>query len=419
LAEVIRKINATEKAVKVAVDIPSGLDANTGRVWGEAVRADLTVTMAFVKKGLLEPVALKYVGKPVVVDIGIPSNIILGCANQALQLKAAVSKKVKVSPAASKVKISVKGIEAITSSFVSSVLPRRAYDSNKGWFGKILIIAGSSAMSGAAALAARAAIKSGAGLVYLAVPESIRETVAAACVEAIIWALPQSVGGTLCPVSLEKLLPKMVDLDALLVGPGISTDIETKEFFFLLLSSLARGKAGLAPKKSSLALESRRIPVVIDADGLNCLAENVDTLQALKLPVILTPHPGEFSRLIQKTVTEIQSQRITLAEKFAAQHKVTLVLKGANTVCTQGPKQTAINFTGNPGMGSAGVGDVLAGLLAALIGQGVEPFAAAKAAVFVHGLAADLLEKQIGVFGLTASGLIEVIPVVLKHFYRG
>ncbi|MFA4858895.1 MAG: NAD(P)H-hydrate dehydratase [Candidatus Margulisiibacteriota bacterium] len=397
LAEVIRKINVADKAVKVAVDIPSGLDANTGQVLGEAVRADLTITLAFMKKGLLEPASIKYVGKPVVVDIGIPSNLIFGANSAAVPKPGAVSK--------GKFKLSAKGITAITSDFISSALKRRAYDSNKGQFGKILIIAGSSSMSGAAILAARAAVKSGAGLVTLAVPESIQGIVAAACVEAIVLSLPQSTSGALCPKSLEKLLPKMIGLDAILVGPGISTDIETKEFFFLLLSRLVQDKF--------------KIPVVIDADGLNCLSENVDTLQTLKFPVVLTPHPGEFARLINKTIAEVQKQRVALAEKFSASYKTTLVLKGADTVCTQGKKKTAINFTGNPGMSSAGVGDVLAGLLVSLVGQGMDPFAAAKTAVFVHGLAADLLERQVGVFGLTASALVELIPVVLKHYYRG
>lgn len=390
LAKVIKMINAADKPVKVAIDIPSGIDANTGKILGTAIYADLTVTMAFVKKGLLEPDARDFVGKVAVADIGIPKHL--------FGKKFGKGKKVPV-------KIAEKGVDVITSRFVAQVLGKRKYDSNKGDFGKVLIIAGSLGMAGAAILAARAAIRSGAGLVYVATPESLNTAVETSCVEAVTLPMPETKVKALKLAAVEKLKTKLKAVDAILIGPGISTSPETKEFFFALLFYLISEKI--------------KTPVIIDADGLNCLADSLAVLEKCAFPVVLTPHPGEFSRLTEKPIPEIKHKRIALAEGFAEKHKVNLILKGAYSVCSKGKKKTSINFTGNPGMASAGMGDVLAGLLVSLIGQGLSSFDAIRAATFIHGLAGDVIERQVGVHGLVASGVVDTLPVVLKSLYRG
>ncbi|MBU0686618.1 MAG: NAD(P)H-hydrate dehydratase [Candidatus Margulisbacteria bacterium] len=390
LAKVINEVNKVTQPIKVAVDVPSGIDADTGKVLGTACKVDLTATMAFIKKGLLEPEARSYVGRVVVINIGIPTSILIK-----------QPKKGKSSPA----KISEKGIDIITSAFASNVLKIRKYDSNKGDFGRVLIVGGSRGMSGAVILAASSALKSGAGLVYAAVPKGISNIVESACIEPITLPLPESKEGSFCFDSIDPLAHKLNKIDAILIGPGMAASLEAKEFFFEFLSLLVKEKS--------------KIPVIIDADGLNCLSENIEVLSKVTFPVVLTPHPGEFGRLIKSTIPTVKEKRIALSELFAERFKINLVLKGAYTLCTKGKKKTSINFTGNPGMASAGMGDVLSGLLASLIGQGIDPFSASKAAVFIHGLAGDVLERQIGVHGLIATSVVDTLPLVIKSLYRG
>ncbi|MES2789226.1 MAG: NAD(P)H-hydrate dehydratase [Planctomycetota bacterium] len=264
-------------------------------------------------------------------------------------------------------------------------LPARPTEGNKGTFGRALILAGSVGMSGAAALSGVAALRGGAGLVTVAVPSPIQPIVASFEPSYMTLALPATAEGQFSRETLEKL-PKLVShASAVACGPGWGQSAELSEILGWLLQNVSQ-------------------PLVVDADALNLLAQSPDLLGQAAGPRILTPHPGEFARLVKSDVPTVQRQRIDLAVKFAAQHRVVVLLKGAGTVITDGTR-VAINNTGNSGMGTGGTGDVLTGLLTALLGQGLEPFAAARLAAHLHGLAGDLAAAELSQPALIASDL--------------
>lgn len=264
-------------------------------------------------------------------------------------------------------------------------LPARPVEGNKGTFGRALILAGSVGMSGAAALAGMAALRGGAGLVTVAVPAPIQPIVAGFEPSYMTLALPATAAGQfsrLAVSSLEHLVPHA---SAVACGPGWGQSAELAEILGWLI-------------------QNARQPLVIDADGLNLLSKSPDMLGRSAGPRILTPHPGEFARLIDSDVATVQLQRIDLAVEFAAQHRVVVLLKGAGTVITDG-RRVAVNTTGNSGMGTGGTGDVLTGLITALLGQGLEPFAAARLGAHLHGLAGDLAAAELSQPALIASDL--------------
>jgi NAD(P)H-hydrate epimerase len=272
-------------------------------------------------------------------------------------------------------------------------LPRlqpRPADAHKGLFGRVLVIAGSRGMSGAAILCAGGALRGGAGLVRLAIPESQLTAVAAANPCYTTAPLPEDHAGRFAAAALPGLLEQLAAHDVAAVGPGLgqSPDLE------LILKSI---------------LAQSTLPVVVDADALNLLPPLLGGLAARKGPCILTPHPGEFARLLGSTTAAVQASREELAVRFAATHHVVLVLKGHGTVITDG-KRLAVNTTGNPGMATGGTGDVLGGLTAALCGQGLEPFAAARLGVYLHGLAGDLARDDLGEASLIATDLLHYLP---------
>ncbi len=264
-------------------------------------------------------------------------------------------------------------------------LPARPVEGNKGTFGRALILAGSVGMSGAAALAGMAALRGGAGLVTVAVPAPIQPIVAGFEPSYMTLALPATAAGQfsrLAVSSLEHLVPHA---SAVACGPGWGQSAELAEILGWLI-------------------QNARQPLVIDADGLNLLSKSPDMLGRSAGPRILTPHPGEFARLIDSDVSTVQLQRVDLAVEFAAQHRVVVLLKGAATVITDG-RRVAVNTTGNSGMGTGGTGDVLTGLITALLGQGLEPFAAARLGAHLHGLAGDLAAAELSQPALIASDL--------------
>lgn len=264
-------------------------------------------------------------------------------------------------------------------------LPARPVEGNKGTFGRALILAGSVGMSGAAALAGMAALRGGAGLVTVAVPAPIQPIVAGFEPSYMTLALPATAAGQfsrLAVSSLEHLVPHA---SAVACGPGWGQSAELAEILGWLI-------------------QNARQPLVIDADGLNLLSKSPDMLGRSAGPRILTPHPGEFARLIDSDVSTVQLQRVDLAVEFAAQHRVVVLLKGAGTVITDG-RRVAVNTTGNSGMGTGGTGDVLTGLITALLGQGLEPFAAARLGAHLHGLAGDLAAAELSQPALIASDL--------------
>lgn len=264
-------------------------------------------------------------------------------------------------------------------------LPARPADGHKGTFGRVLIMAGSRGMSGAAALAGLGALRGGAGLVYLAVPREIQAIVASIEPAYLTLGSPASIEGQFTEEALTRLAPHFAACSAMACGPGWGQCEELQHMVGWLLANIPR-------------------PMVVDADALNLLAGHLEWLDESVAPRILTPHPGEFARLIDADVQTVQSNRIDLAVEFASRHKVILVLKGAGTVITDG-QQVAINPTGNSGMATGGTGDVLTGLTTALLAQGLSAFEAARLGVYLHGLAGDLAAQELSQPGMIASDL--------------
>jgi NAD(P)H-hydrate epimerase len=275
-------------------------------------------------------------------------------------------------------------------------LAPRPPDSNKGNFGRILVVAGSRGMSGAAILCGSAALRGGAGLVYLAVPQEILPIVAAANPCYLTAPLPQDDQGRLAEAAAEEVVALAQTKDVLAVGPGL-------------------GQGGAVATVVAAVLQRLPQPLVLDADGLNALRDRTALLRGRSAPTILTPHPGEFARLLGTSVQAVQAQRQGLALRFAAEHGVVLVLKGNGTIVTDG-RRLYQNTTGNPGMATGGTGDVLTGLIAALLGQGLEALAAAQLGVYVHGLAGDLARDDLGEVCLIASDLLSYLPRAFRYF---
>lgn len=279
--------------------------------------------------------------------------------------------------------------KVLSHSDVLKTLPDRDANAHKGNFGRILLLCGSRGYTGAAALAAMGALRCGAGLVYLGVPESIYTIEAVKLTEAIVFPLPDE-DGSLSELAVDKILQKLPQMDAVLIGPGLGQSNGT---FAVLKTVLAKFTG----------------PVVIDADGINLLAGHIDLLRGRTAPMILTPHEGEFSRITGQACKD----RVAEARVFAAENQVILLLKGHRTVITDGTT-CYINQTGNPGMAVGGSGDVLAGMITALLGQGVSPLQAAACGAWLHGAAGDICEKEIGQYGMLPTDMLQVLPRLLK-----
>lgn len=278
-------------------------------------------------------------------------------------------------------------------------LPRlgpRSADSNKGDFGRVLVVAGSRGMSGAAVLCGSAALRGGAGLVRVAVPAEILPIVASANPCYLSAGLLQDDQGQLNKSAAAALLDIAHANDVIAAGPGLGQSAAITQLIDALLTQSTK-------------------PLVLDADGLNAVQQNPGKLRRPAGALIITPHPGEFARLGKKTVPEVQAQRQELAVRFAADHNLVLVLKGHSTIVTDG-RRVYVNHTGNPGMATGGTGDVLTGLIAALVGQGLEPFAAAQLGVHWHGLAGDLARDELGEVSLVASDLLDYLPAAIRGF---
>ncbi len=276
--------------------------------------------------------------------------------------------------------------------------PQRPTDAHKGTFGRVLIIAGSRGMSGAAVLSGLGALRGGAGLVYLAVPKSVQPLVASAEPSYLVHPVGEDVTGGISGDAVSKLEQLAGQMSAVAVGPGMGNANELPELIEQIYARVSQ-------------------PIVVDADGLNALANLGPAWHRIRPagPRILTPHPGEFARLLKTTIAEVQANRSSLAAEFAAKHNVILLLKGAGTVITDGTR-LAINQTGNPGMATGGSGDVLTGLIVALLAQGMPPFEAARLGAHLHGLAGDLAAADLSQPGLIASDLPRYLAKAwLKH----
>jgi NAD(P)H-hydrate epimerase len=289
--------------------------------------------------------------------------------------------------------VAVATTETITQ--LPTLQPRRA-DSNKGNFGRILVVAGSRGMSGAAILCASAALRAGAGLVYLATPDSVQPVAAAANPCYLTIPLPQDAQGRLAESAEAEILSQAQKNDVVVLGPGL-------------------GRSVALSKMIPPLLEKIQAPVVLDADGLNALEHNTERLKGRHAPLIMTPHPGEFARLLGRDIASVQAERREAAARFAAEHGLIMVLKGHGTVVTDG-RRIYINTTGNPGMATGGTGDVLSGVIAALLGQRLDAFAAAQLGVHLHGLAGDLARDDLGEVSLIASDLLDYLPRAFRQF---
>ncbi len=356
----------------VAVDVPSGIDADTGAVCGCAMRAALTVTFGAMKVGLAVYPGAEFAGEVVVADIGIPALVV----EQAGVLR-----------------------RLITQEQVRQWLPVRPADAHKGRFGHVLVVGGSVGLAGAPMMAAEAALRVGAGLCSVAVPQSIYAATAGTLREAMVRPLPDAPEGCLSAESMDAMSSLLERANVLAIGPGWGTYPPAREALRRLLSVA-------------------QVPCVIDADALNCIAQEPDILPARHQPLVLTPHPGEMARLMNTDTATVQANRLAIAQEAARRFEAVVVLKGARTVIATPEGRIWVNPTGNAGMATGGSGDVLTGAIAGLLAQGLDAEHSATAGVYIHGLAGDLAAQKEGTAGLIAGDIIRRLPEAIMHIER-
>jgi len=278
------------------------------------------------------------------------------------------------------------------------LLKTRKRDSHKGDYGHVLVLAGSRGMTGAATLCASAVLRSGAGLATLGIPESLSLMMGRKLTEVMTLALPQTRNATLSIKGKQKILKKASASDVVIIGPGLSRNKDTVRLIRHLVADIKK-------------------PMVIDADGLNAIAGQVSILKKVTCDCILTPHPGEMAKLVKKTTNYVKNNRLTVAKKFANYYNAVVALKGHGTIVAD-KRRLYVNKTGNPGMATAGSGDVLAGIIGGFLAQGLKAFEAARLGVYVHGLAGDLAAKEKGEISLIAGDILEKIPRAIKRIAR-
>lgn len=370
--EIIESVNFLKKPV-VAIDIPSGLDADSGQVLGSCIQAQITVTFGLAKRGLFVHPGAQAAGKVVIVDISIPSPALEGEKIQDHLLEAA--------------------------DFLP-FLPARKPDAHKGQFGHLLVLAGSPGKTGAAALVSQAALRVGTGLITLGIPESLNPILEEKLTEVMTEPLPETREKTLALSAQQRIFELCSRKTTLAIGPGLSLNTETTRLVQQLIRKCP-------------------LPAVIDADGLSALAGKTEILRKSQKELILTPHPGEMARLAGSSIEDVQKNRIEVARGFAEEYGVVLVLKGSRSLVASPGGEIFINPTGNPGMASGGVGDVLTGMIAGLMAQGFPVLEAAKLGVYLHGLAGDYTAFLKGERGIAATDLVELAPTVLNALASG
>lgn len=353
----------------VSVDLPSGLDADSGAVDPACLFADITVTLGYPKVGLFNFPGAERVGKLIVADIGIPPKLADGIRT-----------------------------ELITADWVKSVLPKRPLSANKGTFGKVMVAAGSINYIGAAYLACAAATRVGAGLVTLATSRSLQPVLAAKLTEVTYVILPDADPGIIHANGASVLLRELRNYDVLLMGCGLGQHPSTMDFV----------------KASLFSTSTPPRAVVLDADALNTLAKTPDWWHLLNAPTVLTPHPGEMARLTGLSVDEIQTDRLEIAQRMAAEWQKVVVLKGAYSVIAAPDGRAKLNPSANPGLASAGTGDVLSGAIAGMLAQGLTSFDAACCGVYLHSAAGEMVKSELGDAGMVAGDLLQVLPKVIK-----
>ncbi|NOY57445.1 MAG: NAD(P)H-hydrate dehydratase [Calditrichaeota bacterium] len=371
-AKVAEFINSQNVPV-LSVDIPTGVNADTGAVEGPAIRATATATMALLKRGLVFSPGREYAGRVHIVDISMPPAV--------------VKKKQQ------KVWLLEKGD-------IVRLLPVRSPDAHKNKCGTVATVAGSEGFTGAASLSSEAALRAGAGLSYLCIPQSLNPILETKLTEVITWPFDDAGMGYLHKGCFREMIIPLQKQNVVAIGPGLGQHDGTAHLVHLLLEKL----------------ES---PMVLDADGLNVCAGSIDKIQEYRGEMILTPHPGELSRLIGLSAGEIVANRIEVAKETAVAWNKVLVLKGGPTIIAFPDGRVFVNSTGNAGMATAGSGDVLTGVIAAFLAQGLDAGQAARAGVYVHGLAGDLARNEIGEMGMLASDILRFVPKAILALQGG
>lgn len=384
IANVIDIINSSGRPV-FSVDIPSGISSDNGQIMGKAVKAHYTITFGLPKRGHFLYPGAEHSGKLFIEDIGFPKNLVL-------------SEKLN--------------IELIEKKTVSQFIPERRRYSHKGHYGHVLIVAGSKGKTGAALMAAKACLKSGAGLVTLGVPESLSDVFQSRVTEEMTLMLPDKGDGTLSRKASPKILGFLNNTsDIIAIGPGIGVSAETIQ----IMKSIIKNASS---------------PIIIDADGINAIRGEKGILSASKVPIILTPHPGEMARLLQDRNTKrkmprkssfirepyteirtfVEQDRINTALSFSKDTKTYIVLKGVPTIIATPEGKAFLNSTGNPGMAKGGTGDVLTGMIAGFLSQTKNPVASCILGVFMHGMAGDIAVSEKGLHSIIATDIIDKIP---------
>jgi NAD(P)H-hydrate epimerase len=356
---VVADVNGCAKPV-VSIDLPSGVSSDTHMVAGPVMRATLTVTLGAPKIPLILPPAEHFAGNLIIADIGIPHAVIDELDGPWLEL--------------------------LTKEGMRALIEPRASDSHKGDYGRVLVIAGSRGKTGAAYLSAISALKSGAGLVTVATPSSCLNVIASLGPEYMTEGCEETSEGTIGFEALDRILD--FDADVIAIGPGLGRHPST--------SALVQG-----------IVERAGVPLVLDADALNAFVGDPDRLTGRDgIEIVITPHPGEMARLCGLSIDEVQAQRLDIARDFAATHRIHVVLKGHRTIIATPEARAFVNLTGNPGMATGGTGDVLTGMIAGWFGQLLDAEAAARLAVYLHGLAGDLAEADEGDIAMTATDIV-------------
>lgn len=365
MIQIVDSINKINKIV-IAIDVPSGVDGDTGQISGTAVKADHTITFSLPKQGLLLYPGASYAGDVTVVDIGIPRTLL-------------IDGKIKQN--------------MITSATVRPMFPKRRPDVHKGSCGKVLIIAGSKGMTGAAALTADAAVRSGAGLVLLGIAESLHDIMETKLTEVMTKPLAEIETGIMGQDAVDEIREMALSNDIVAIGPGLGRHQDTMMAIREIITTI--------PK-----------PLVIDADALYALINHTHILTEAKAVPILTPHCGEMARLLGLTPEEVNEDRVYITRQAALEWGSIIILKGARTLVAFPDGEVYININGNAGMATGGTGDVLTGVIAALMAQGLSSHEAALVGVYIHGLAGDIVARS-GMIGITASDLIRALPAAI------
>lgn len=353
-------------APKVAIDVPSGMDGDTGMADGDAICADYTITFTAMKPGLLNGKSASLCGEIEVASIGIEDRLIdQYAASQTI----------------------------IDQQMVGACFPPRPLDSHKGTFGHLLTLCGCYGMTGAAVLAVKAAQRCGVGLVTAALPHSIYPIASMQLPEAVFLPLPENAEGRVSLAARQSLREKLASSTALLIGCGLGTGEEVRGVVADLL------KAAVCP-------------IVLDADGINCAAGHIDIGKTVQAPLVLTPHPGEMARLMGCPVSRVQEDRIQTAKSFAERTGAVVVLKGHKTVIAAPGRSVMVNMTGNPGMATAGSGDVLAGMIASFMAQGMEPYHAAMCGVYLHGMAGDRAAARLSQHAMLPTDMLDELSTL-------